>query len=237
MLAQSVEDETTKTWLDGTGITLASWSEADFVLCLATMTIRDGRNITTTNCQNTGDVSMYRSGLEVAAARNLPMLCANSDFVSVAPGGRTNTCAGTLASLYEKLGGVVHYFGKPLPEPYLECVEMLGLPKSRVCHVGDSLHHDIAGAKNAGVDSIFIVDTGVHAGELDPDNKAFDLQKLFKKFGTVPTHILPNVPDSLRAVATATTLWFGAISGSFAFPACSINDFKSRCETPGGRGI
>eukprot|EP00040_Diaphanoeca_grandis_P021411 m.114064 g.114064 ORF g.114064 m.114064 type:complete len:307 (+) comp28325_c0_seq1:135-1055(+) len=200
MLAQSIDDHTTEAWLDGTNVTLASWEEADFVLCLATMTIRDGNDIVTTNCQFSGDVDLYRDGLKIAAGRKLPMLCANSDFVSVAPGGRMNHCAGTLAKLYESLGGSVEYFGKPLAEPYLECVEMLGLHKSRVCHVGDSLHHDIAGANAAGVDSIFIVNTGVHAAEVEDMSAANDtqsleqtLQTLFVKYTAVPTHVLPSV--------------------------------------------
>ena len=34
-----------------------------------------------------------------------------------------------------------------------------------VAHVGDSLHHDVAGATSAGIDSIFVLG-GIHAKEL-----------------------------------------------------------------------
>ena len=41
-----------------------------------------------------------------------------------------------------------------------------GIPKERVCHVGDSLHHDIAGANASGVDCLWVAATGIHADEL-----------------------------------------------------------------------
>ena len=47
------------------------------------------------------------------------------------------------------------------------------IPKQlRIAHVGDSLHHDVAGANSAGIDSIFIMG-GIHSDELlfnDDDN-------------------------------------------------------------------
>ena len=36
----------------------------------------------------------------------------------------------------------------------------------RALMVGDSLHHDILGAAAAGLDSLFVVESGVHASDL-----------------------------------------------------------------------
>ncbi|MBO7452556.1 MAG: HAD family hydrolase [Clostridiales bacterium] len=44
---------------------------------------------------------------------------------------------------------------KPDPEPYLYCAEKLGIKPSEMIYVGDAIG-DILGAKNAGVDSVFV---------------------------------------------------------------------------------
>lgn len=63
----------------------------------------------------------------------------------------------------------MHYVGKPHRLVYDECfaiLEKAGVTdKSRVCGVGDSLLHDITGAKRNGIDSVFVAD-GIHAGGL-----------------------------------------------------------------------
>eukprot|EP00644_Phytophthora_capsici_P001082 jgi/Phyca11/9987/fgenesh1_pm.PHYCAscaffold_43_\ len=67
----------------------------------------------------------------------------------------------------EEMGGEVIYFGKPMKEHFEVCLRLANVEdKSKVVHIGDSLHHDIQGAKNTGVDSIFIAG-GVHAKELN----------------------------------------------------------------------
>ena len=55
--------------------------------------------------------------------------------------------------------------GKPDRHHFDACVEALGVPRARVCHVGDSLHHDVLGARRAGLDCVLVA-TGVHANEL-----------------------------------------------------------------------
>ena len=42
-----------------------------------------------------------------SAERGLPMICANPDFVSVAPDGSMNICPGATARRYEEIGGQV----------------------------------------------------------------------------------------------------------------------------------
>lgn len=65
------------------------------------------------------------------------------------------------------MGGTVKYFGKPYKAGFDACLSLLPpqLDASRVLHVGDSLDHDIAGANNAGVHSLFVAG-GIHASEL-----------------------------------------------------------------------
>ena len=59
------------------------------------------------------------------------------------------------------------WYGKPGKEHFEACVKLIGLPKEKCCHVGDSLHHDVKGANNSGVDCIWVVKTGIHNGEVE----------------------------------------------------------------------
>ncbi|MBV9694935.1 MAG: TIGR01459 family HAD-type hydrolase, partial [Alphaproteobacteria bacterium] len=104
----------------------------------------------------------YRERLAQMKARGLPMLCANPDRV-VQRGGRLIWCAGALASEYEKLGGTVIYYGKPMPAIY--DIVRAEVPKARRwLAIGDGLHTDIKGANGAGIDALFIAD-GIHGEE------------------------------------------------------------------------
>ncbi|VBB68935.1 HAD superfamily protein involved in N-acetyl-glucosamine catabolism [invertebrate metagenome] len=108
----------------------------------------------------------YETYLLRCRQRDLPMVCANPDYVVVLREGQRAMCAGALAARYEELGGRVSYRGKPDPAIYDMCLECLGQPdRCKVLAVGDTLETDVAGAMNAGIDSA-LVTCGVHGGEL-----------------------------------------------------------------------
>ena len=59
----------------------------------------------------------------------------------------------------------MRWHGKPHPSVYDSCLELLGIAdRRRLLAIGDSLRTDIAGAANAGIDSLLIAG-GVHAAE------------------------------------------------------------------------
>ncbi len=110
-------------------------------------------------------VEAYDDLLREAMARSLPMVCANPDL-EVIRGGKREICAGAIAVHYEGLGGRVRYHGKPHREIYDFCFELLALGRrERVVAIGDSLRTDIAGARNAGIDGVFI-GGGIHGEAL-----------------------------------------------------------------------
>jgi HAD superfamily hydrolase (TIGR01459 family) len=113
-------------------------------------------------------IADYDPVLRESVAKGLAMVCANPDLI-VMHGGKPALCAGALAERYEVIGGSVRWHGKPHPSVYESCLPLLGIAdKSRLLVVGDSLRTDIAGAKAAGIDSLFVTG-GVHAGEFaDP---------------------------------------------------------------------
>ena len=122
----------------------------------------------------------YEPLLQRARARELPMVCANPDLV-VMHMGRRAICAGTLAERYEAMGGRVRWHGKPRPEIYRHCFELLQVgDRRRILAVGDSLRTDIAGAAAVGIDSLWILG-GIHGEELGAapgSNAALDQARL-----------------------------------------------------------
>lgn len=109
------------------------------------------------------DIAVYDWVLDAAAARGLPMICANPD-VAVVHDGRTEPCAGAVAARYVRRGGAVLYRGKPYPEVFEACLERLaGIARARVLMVGDGLETDIKGARGAGLASL-LVTGGLLAG-------------------------------------------------------------------------
>jgi HAD superfamily hydrolase (TIGR01459 family) len=126
----------------------------------------------------------YREMLRPAAARGVPCYCTNPDVHklhngSVAPG------AGSIAKLYEDLGGHVTWLGKPYPEIYEHALRMTGVAeRSRVVCVGDSVEHDILGAQKAGLDSV-LVRTGILATASDDE-----LRNIFTDVGAAPDYVM-----------------------------------------------
>jgi len=129
--------------------------------------------------------------LTKAIKNKLPFVCANPDFVS--PGrnsGKTTICMGTIAELYKNMGGLVFILGKPSCEIYEESTKKISnLNKSKILAVGDSLHHDVAGANNFGVDSLLIT-SGIHYDCFDKSRPQWqsDRNKL-QKLENEPTFV------------------------------------------------
>jgi ribonucleotide monophosphatase NagD (HAD superfamily) len=124
------------------------------------------------------------------------MICANPDH-EVIRGERRLICAGALAARYEELGGTVRYYGKPYPEVYRRCFELLGIKdRARILAVGDSLRTDIAGADGAGIDSV-LVTGGLHAEEmgLEPGSlpDAATLAAACRRAGHTPIAAIPRL--------------------------------------------
>jgi HAD superfamily hydrolase (TIGR01459 family) len=111
-------------------------------------------------------VEVFDDRLAAAAARNLPLVCANPDRHIRRDHGALAPCAGLIADRYRELGGRVVAFGKPDADAFRRCRAALGLDAgARIVVIGDSLETDIAGARAAGMDAVLVA-RGVHAEEL-----------------------------------------------------------------------
>ena len=117
------------------------------------------------------DINYYRKFLEKQTSKKL--VCTNPDL-TVHRGDVEEFCAGSVAKVFEELGGKVIYYGKPHKEVYSKCFNK----GERVLAIGDNLRTDIKGANNLNIDSIFITE-GVHRQEYSDITK---LDTLLKKY-------------------------------------------------------
>lgn len=139
-------------WAAGLGVTLTpDPSEADAILLMG---LPDG-----------ADADAFEDVLDMALARDLPVLCTNPDRASPRAGGVQVVSPGTLAHAHAARGGKVLFYGKPHLPVFRAIETALGLPADRLLMVGDSLEHDIAGAKAAGWQAL-LIEGGLHADML-----------------------------------------------------------------------
>ncbi len=117
------------------------------------------------------ELSFYEKLLQKSLDKK--MICTNPDLV-VDKGMTQEYCAGSVAKIFEKMGGEVIYFGKPYKEIYKSILN----DKEIALIIGDNLRTDIKGANLIKQDSLFILD-GIHKKEI----KNFDnLNKILKKY-------------------------------------------------------
>ncbi len=131
----------------------------DFILCTGLFDEHDD------------DLNYYKKFLMNHISKKL--ICTNPDLI-VHRGSVEELCAGSVAKVFEDLGGEVIYFGKPHKEVYDMCIS----PDEKVLAIGDNLRTDIKGANNLKIDCIFISD-GVHRKEF---NNFSELNNLLEKY-------------------------------------------------------
>ncbi len=112
------------------------------------------------------------------------LICTNPDLI-VHKGQLAEYCAGTIANLFESIGGESIYFGKPYKEIYTMCF----INNKKVIAIGDNLNTDIRGANNVNIDSIFISD-GVHRSEFKDES---ELKNLFSKYKVEASFYQPQL--------------------------------------------
>jgi HAD superfamily hydrolase (TIGR01459 family) len=146
---------------DGLGVQLVGEDEAQAMCCTGLFD------------DETETPEHYAPLLARLAARGLPFICANPDIV-VERGSRLIWCAGALARDYAAFGGNVFIAGKP-HRPIYEAAHALAaelagasLERAELLAIGDGMPTDIAGARDYGIDSLYI-SGGIHAHEYDAD--------------------------------------------------------------------
>ena len=108
------------------------------------------------------------------------MICTNPDLI-VDRGNTREFCAGSVAMVFEKMGGKVVYFGKPYPEVYNQSIDN---KNKKILSIGDNLNTDIKGANLLNYDSL-IISNGIHKDEI----KEKGITKVAKSYEAICNYI------------------------------------------------
>tara|TARA_Y100001935_G_scaffold214606_1_gene185802 strand:- start:838 stop:1656 length:819 start_codon:yes stop_codon:yes gene_type:complete len=111
---------------------------------------------------------------------NKELICTNPDLI-VDRGNIREFCAGSVAMVFEKMGGKVIYFGKPYPEVYNQSIDN---KNKKVLSIGDNLNTDIKGANLLNFDSL-IISNGIHKNEIED----MGIEKVSKSYETICNYI------------------------------------------------
>jgi HAD superfamily hydrolase (TIGR01459 family) len=137
-------------------------------------------------------VAALETLLAEARAQDLPMVCANADVTRVDPAGLFEG-PGAVALRYAAIGGRVHWFGKPHREIFDATFAAIGgRDGRRHVMVGDSISHDVLGARNAGIDAALIL-AGIHRELLlgvDASTQRANLATLCSRHRATPDFVL-----------------------------------------------
>ena len=124
------------------------------------------------------DLKYYKNLLERSLEKK--MICTNPDLI-VDRGNKRELCAGSVAMVYEKMGGEVVYFGKPYPEVYSQSINN---KNKKILSIGDNLNTDIKGANLLNFDSL-IISNGIHKNEI----KENGIEKTSKSYEAICNYI------------------------------------------------
>jgi HAD superfamily hydrolase (TIGR01459 family) len=152
------------------GVVESKINNASFILCCGV---------------DRGDIEFYMDDLRLAYQNNLELVVSNPDLVAISPDGSLKPCPGSIAKVYQEMGGIVHWHGKPQKEIYMMCKELVGGWNNAIA-IGDSLDHDIAGANVSSLSSIFIT-SGIHSTEISDQKSIIDLSN---KYSVKPNYYL-----------------------------------------------
>ena len=120
------------------------------------------------------DLNYYKELLEKKVDKK--MICTNPDLI-VDRGNKREFCAGSVAMVFEKMGGEVIYFGKPYPEVYNQSINN---KNKKVLCIGDNLNTDIKGANLLNYDSL-LISNGLHRKEIEENG----IDKISKSYEAI----------------------------------------------------
>ena len=128
--------------------------------------------------ENNKDLIFYKNLFDKHLKKK--MICTNPDLI-VDRGNERELCAGSVAMVFEKMGGEVVYFGKPYPEVYNQSFNNKG---KKILSVGDNFNTDIKGANLLNYDSL-IISNGIHKSEIEK----YGIEKTAKSYETICNYI------------------------------------------------
>lgn len=138
------------------------------------------------NGEDQTNPELFRAAVAKLKETNLPMVCINPDrFAHEGMPPKAVVRQGSIAALYDELGGKVYFIGKPsslMYEAAMHNFQQLNVfSPEHVLMVGDTPETDIRGAKNFGMASALITKTGIMADRISHHGMKRALQGLGNK--------------------------------------------------------
>lgn len=126
---------------------------------------------------------VFRQEIQALTRKDLPMVCPNPDrFAHEGNPPRAVVRQGSIAALYEEIGGQVFYIGKPHPIAYTTAMQNFYDQKisnpTEILMVGDTPETDIRGAQLFGMPSALITQTGIMADRIEKQGIEKAIQEL-----------------------------------------------------------
>jgi HAD superfamily hydrolase (TIGR01459 family) len=133
------------------------------------------------------DPDLFLPEIRKIMAHRLPLLCINPDrFAHEGSPPQLVVRQGSIAHLYEQLGGSVFMIGKPSLLAFrvaLDAFSSFGIAqKNEIAMVGDTLETDIVGANRAEIPSILVTKTGIMADRIHKKGLKGTLEEFSKEF-------------------------------------------------------
>ena len=151
------------------------------------------------------DPFLFRQEIIKLKEFHLPMVCANPDRFAHEGNPPTPVVRqGSIAALYEELGGEVYYIGKPSSQVYSAAMDLFSkhqlLDPKEILMVGDTPETDIRGARNFGMKAALITETGISSQRISNDGLEKTIQNdppdyCIKRLASLDFELHPNLAN------------------------------------------
>lgn len=123
------------------------------------------------NGEDQTNADLFKEGLHKIMKSEIPMVCANPDkFAHEGNPPKLVVRQGSIAAMFEEIGGNVFYIGKPYAMAYAAAMEKFKqfckLNPKEILMVGDTPETDIRGARNFDMPSALVTKTGIMADRI-----------------------------------------------------------------------
>lgn len=152
------------------------------------------------NGEDQTDPAMFYEEVKKIRSRNLPMICANPDrFAHEGNPPKLVVRQGSIAKMYEEMGGEVLYIGKPYQRVYSIALNQFLKHQitdpAEIIMVGDTPETDIRGANRFGMSSALVTQTGIMADRIFHNG----LEKALKDLPAedTPTYLIQRFADDI----------------------------------------
>ncbi|MBS0652355.1 MAG: TIGR01459 family HAD-type hydrolase [Verrucomicrobia bacterium] len=148
------------------------------------------------------DPELFREEVHKIIGKKLPMVCSNPDrFAHEGNPPVAVVRQGSIAAIYEEIGGQVFYIGKPHPMAYTMALAHFHAHRivdpAEILMVGDTPETDVRGARLTGMASALVIRTGIMADRI----ARHGLENCVKGLAPhdYPNYFIERFADGLRA--------------------------------------